>query len=300
MSICHRSWVRKVAIVIGCAFLSGPAVALAYNVAAAITAANGPVCAEAAAQKPFYWEIGAVSGPPIASGQVGGTTYDRTTVVSLASSSKWVFGAYVLQRYDGPPTGVTGQQIVNALDMLNGQASMVDELCLLTPTVWDCAVAGINSWVNPVLVGYFYYNSGNGQAAAASPWHLNLGGLTNATLLAEVNNYLGLGPSFSYTIPAVSSGMSASAADYAAFLQKMMNGTYVMSEYLNYNPVVTYPCGPWIVGCSPFGTVDFHFSLNHWIEDNTGGTFPIHGTTLTAGDGAYSGPGAYGFYPWIT
>jgi hypothetical protein len=94
--------------------------------------------------------------------------------------------------------------------------------------------------------------------------------------------------------------MQANPADYATFLQKIMNGTYVISSYLNLNPVVTSPCDTGITGCSPFGTVDFHFSLNHWIEDNTGGTFPIHGTTLTAGDGAFSGPGAYGFYPWIT
>ena len=33
--------------------------------------------------------------------------------------------------------------------------------------------------------------------------------------------------------------------------------------------------------------MSWHYSLGHWIEDDP------------AGDGAYSSPGAFGFYPWI-
>ncbi|HEY0745808.1 MAG TPA: hypothetical protein VGD63_03845 [Steroidobacteraceae bacterium] len=289
--------IKKIAAMVGCLCLGSPALSFAYNIVAAANAANSAVCASA---QPFYWEIGKSSGAPLVSGQAGGTTYTRTTTVDLASSSKWIFSAYVLQRYAGPPTGTTGQQIVDALDMKNGQTNMYDPWCLYTTTVWDCSLTWTNAWITPAYVGHFFYNSGHGQAAAASPYHLNLGGLTVTTLLAEVNSYLNLGASFSYADPAVSSGMKANGADYAAFLQNIMNGTYVISRYLNYGPVATSPCDPGISGCSPFGTVDFHFSLNHWIEDNTGGTFPMHGTTLTSGDGAFSGPGAYGFYPWIT
>jgi hypothetical protein len=35
-------------------------------------------------------------------------------------------------------------------------------------------------------------------------------------------------------------------------------------------------------------------------ENNTGGTYPMHGTTQPVGDGAFSSPDAYGFYPWMS
>ena len=37
------------------------------------------------------------------------------------------------------------------------------------------------------------------------------------------------------------------------------------------------------------GTEDWGYSLGHWVEDD-----PV------VGDGAYSSPGAFGFYPWIS
>ena len=35
---------------------------------------------------------------------------------------------------------------------------------------------------------------------------------------------------------ALSSGLEGNAADYATFLQKIMDGTYVVGDYLNYDP----------------------------------------------------------------
>jgi hypothetical protein len=276
-----------------------PALAFAYNIVAATNVANGSQCQTS---RPFYWEIGGVSGAPIVSGQVGGTTYSRTTVVDLASSSKWIFSTYVLQRYNGPPPGTLGQEVVDALNMKRGHTNMIDLWCLGTPTVWDCGTIFDNDVQNPAHVGHFYYNSGHAQMAAVSPFHLNLSGKTNATLLVEINSYLGLGSSFAYSAPAMSSGMRSNSADYATFLQKIMNGTYVMSNYLNYQPVLIYPCDSGITGCTPFGTVNSHYSLNHLIEDDGGGTFTAFtpNTTIAAGDGAYSDPGAYGYYPWIS
>jgi hypothetical protein len=51
---------------------------------------------------------------------------------------------------------------------------------------------------------------------------LNLGAKTNATMLTEINNYLRLGPTFAYVAPTMSSGLQASAADYATFLQRII------------------------------------------------------------------------------
>ena len=38
---------------------------------------------------------------------------------------------------------------------------------------------------------------------------------------------------------------------------------------------------------SPRGE-QWHYSVGHWVEDDP-----------TVGDGAFSSPGAFGFYPWI-
>jgi hypothetical protein len=289
--------IRRIALSVGLVCLSGPTAVLAYDAAAAIASANGDACVNA---RPFYWEIGGASGAPLVSGQVGGTDYGRNTVVALASSSKWPFAAYVVQRYNGPPSGVNGAIIVSGLNMKLGYTYMYDPNCLSVTTVGSCFTTSTNSLVNLQAVGHFFYNSGNAQAVAATPALLHLGAKTNATMLTEVNNYLALGPTFGYIAPTMSSGLHASAADYVTFLQNIMNGTYQISNYLGYSPVATHPCENGLTGCSPFGSVNFHFSLHHWIEDNTGGTYPIHGTTQPPGDGAYSSPGAYGFYPWIS
>jgi hypothetical protein len=39
---------------------------------------------------------------------------------------------------------------------------------------------------------------------------------------------------------------------------------------------------------SPATDLAWHYSLGHWVEDD-----PV------SGDGAFSSPGLYGFYPWI-
>lgn len=258
----------------------------------AANAASGAACDDV---RPFYWEIGGESGSPIVSGQVGGTTYDRNTVMGIASASKWIFGAYVLERYLGPPTGTSGATIISALNMSEGHTSFSPVSCAFTTYVNGCHVIGSNDDVDGSKVGYFNYGGGDGQYAAADTGLLALNAKNKTTLLAEVNSYLSLDSDFSYNFPAVAGGMSASAAAYAEFLQNLMNGTYTMSYYLGDNAVTTQ-CAE----CSsPFGTADVHYSYFHWIEDNSGGTLP-NSTVLTAGDGSFSSPGALGFYPWIS
>jgi hypothetical protein len=217
----------------------------------------------------------------------------------LASASKWVFGAYVVERFGGVPTGATGAQIVKALNMQAGYTSLNDLLCKFTTTVSSCFTLGWNDNYDPDADGEYFYDSGHAQQVSASSSHLNLGSKTRTTLMTEINSQLSLPSSFSYNNVTPSSGMSGSAQGYAVFLQRLMDGTYEMSNHLDHDPVDTYPCDPLLSGCTPSGSVDFHYSLHHWIEDNTGGTLP-NGVTLGAGDGAYSSAGAYGFYPWIS
>ncbi|MGD9598710.1 MAG: hypothetical protein AB7G76_00210 [Steroidobacteraceae bacterium] len=286
--------------------LGYPVGAQAYDAAAATIAANSGICDDA---RPFYWEIGGPGGGPIVSGQVGDSPPDRDTVVHLASASKWVLGTYVVQRYNGIPRGVSGAKIVQALNMRAGYTNLDDSLCVNgsaeseSYTVADCFFDGdddgSNSDHDEALEETFFYDSGHAQYAAATATLLNLGDRTTATLLAEVNSQLNLGPTFAYAATNVSGGMQASAADYAVFLQKIMDGTYVIHDRLDFHPVDTACAEWWNCPGSPAGSVDFHYSLHHWIEDNTTGTLP-NGKALAAGDGAFSSAGAFGFYPWIS
>lgn len=258
----------------------------------ATNAANGADCNDI---RPFYWEIGGDTGGPVVSGQVGGTTVARNTQIRIASASKWVFGAYVLERYYGLPAGSAGATIISALNMQEGHTSFSPGLCALTAYVNGCHLIGANDNVEAGKVGYFNYGGGDGQYIAADTGLLGLNARNATTLLSEVNSYLSLGADFEYSFPAVAGGMRSSAKDYAAFLQNLMDGTYVMSSYLGDSPVNTQ-----CADCnSPFGTVDAHYSYYHWIEDQTGGNLP-NGTAVSAGDGVFSSPGALGFYPWIS
>ena len=69
-----------------------------------------------------------------------------------------------------------------------------------------------------------------------------------------------------------------------------------MNATLSANAVCTNATVPGchaVVGQSPITTASngaeaWHYSMGHWIEDD-----PV------VGDGAFSSPGALGFYPWI-
>jgi hypothetical protein len=81
--------------------------------------------------------------------------------------------------------------------------------------------------------------------------------------------------------------MTASPAAYGTFLRKIINGQLVMSGLLGSHPVCTLPaiCADSVYSPSPYA---WHYSINHWVEDGVGQ------------DGAFSSPGKFGFYPWIT
>jgi hypothetical protein len=281
-----------------------PQVANAYDAAAAAAAANGQDCSSIT---PFYWEIGtATSGnTPLASGSVNGLTgtVTRSTVFNIASASKWIFGAYVFEREGGVPSNST---IKDGLRMETGYIHYNQTLCTLSQSVSGCfSVAHIpyaNYGHDSSADGSFYYSGGNDQYLAATASLLNIGGDSKTQLTTEVNNYLNLGPSTSYQYPSIPGGMQSSAADYAAFLQKLMiahsAGGYVLADYLGADAVPTQPCA--VSGCNPAGTVAMHYSYNHWVEDNTAGGTMSDGTVLGPGDGAFSSIGAYGFYPWIS
>jgi hypothetical protein len=92
-----------------------------------------------------------------------------------------------------------------------------------------------------------------------------------------------------YNQPLLAGGIFASANDYSPMLRAVLGGKLGMLDALGTHSVCAWSAG---AGCtaaySPIFTEHWHYSIAHWVEDDP-----------TVGDGAFSSPGAFGFYPWI-
>ena len=241
-------------------------------------AAHDSLCADAA---PFYYEIGDRNGSRV-SGSIG-LAYGPATVLPIASSSKWIYGAYVTQQRGGLLTA----DDVRFLTFRSGYVSFTS--CAQGDTVGSCAVSGINGIYTPAAAGKFYYAGSHMQTHAAS--HMGLGALANAGLADAILGGLGLSAysaDFRYTQPQLAGGVSTSANVYTVFLRKLLSQNLIAGTQLNASAVCTNnaTCADAIY--SPFpDTESPNYSIGHWVED-----------TIVA-DGAYSSAGAFGFYPWI-
>lgn len=254
--------------------------------AADSTAKSDPLCTSI---QPFYWEIGDAS-TSLATGSVGGNRFTASTQMDIASSSKWVFASYLVQRSGGHPSDAE----VKALTMRTGYVNANYSACLRysplkqrTETVQECFHSGGNDTYTAANDGKFYY--GNIHFQAYGVQDPNLAAKNNATLQAELASQLGQDFSFRYDQPLISAGIKTSASDYAVFLRKILGGTLDMHELLGSYAVCTNPstCATAVRAPTPPGE-SWHYALGHWVEDDP-----------TVGDGAFSSPGAYGFYPWI-
>ena len=86
-----------------------------------------------------------------------------------------------------------------------------------------------------------------------------------------------LGVQLEMRIPQPAAGAAMSAIQYAAFLRKLLKKELKLSAYLGKDAVgedTVYSPAP----------KTWRYSYGHFIED----------------DGAFSSPGAFGFYPWIS
>ncbi|MGL6157053.1 MAG: hypothetical protein ACRC1O_10620, partial [Ralstonia mannitolilytica] len=105
----------------------------------------------------YYWEIGDAGGV-LMHGQHGQRIgADKT--VRLASASKWVFGAYVVERAQGKLTKAE----IDALTMRSGYDGLNPLQCNRNDTVQSCFDRGRNSTFTPGHVGRFSYNGGHDQ-----------------------------------------------------------------------------------------------------------------------------------------
>lgn len=254
--------------------------------AAAQTANNNALCTAIA---PFYWEIGDKNGAG-ASGTTGNGTVMSNTSMLIASASKWIFGAFLTQLRNGLPTAAD----IKALTMNSGYNSLTYADCLrvlpanqAAETVDQCFTSGSNNTYTAANDGKFYYNGGHFQKYADVD--LSLGADNSAALTTAVAAQVGQDFAFNYDSPQLAAGLKMTATDYAVFLRKILNNQLAIAGLLGADAVCTNPstCSTAVYTPIP-QTESWHYSLAHWVEDDP-----------AVGDGSFSSPGAFGFYPWI-
>lgn len=251
--------------------------------AATQTAVTNPACSLTALPEGFYWEIGDKDGLR-ASGSVTGTnTPSPTQVIAIASSSKWLYSTYVLQK-----VGSLRPSDVPFLHFTSGSvyprtAGTREVVCGAMETVGECAAGVVEL---PAAVGKFFYSAGHFQKHAATV--MGLSAMDAPALTSEVSSTLGLSD-VRYLQTNLAGGANVSASSYAAFLRKLLSGQYVMSAQLGVEKVcASAACVAGAVQSPAPPDEGWAYSLGHWVEDDA-----------TVGDHAFSSAGALGFYPWI-
>lgn len=275
----------------------------------------------------FYWEIGNVDGMYAnAAGTVPGDGVagpGRGTSMKIASGSKWVYAAYVAQRWGAAAltakdwkflTMSSGYHSLETDDQstCSGQSDdfTVDDCLAL------CAADGTCNDHNSNDAGEFYYNGGHFEAQsgslnlfASTVYHPNNLGADNKYKLAnELNRYLAptSDPNWiAFDWPVLAEGIDTQPGQYIDdFLRRILSHELQEYSLLGQNAVCTntnkdaqgQPICPSALfeppGLCASGE-SWHYSAGHWIEDDTS-SVPV-----IPDDGAYSSPGARGFYPWI-
>lgn len=225
-----------------------------------------------------YWEIGDSQGV-LAQGQRGQSIGPETDM-PIASASKWVFAAYVLQRMGS----TLSEAEVLQLQLRSGYDRLNPVLCLNKETPAQCFAAGGNDKLSQDHIGMFSYNGGHMQKTMID---LGLGDMDLDDLTTDLNRKLGLDAAFRYGTPQAAAGMRATPKAYGAFLRRILLSELRMASFLGSMPVCTLP-GSCPTAFSSPAPMAWHYSLGHWVEDDP------------EGDGAFSSAGAFGFYPWIS
>jgi len=235
--------------------------------------------------QPFYWSVGDASGP-LADATAGGTSPDAQTVMQVASSSKWLYGAYVAELRQGQLT----DEDIRFLNFRSGHTGF--DLCLQGQTVAECqshqGTVIHNGAYTPAHDGKFLYSGGHMQKHATLP-SVGLGPDDNTALAQHLMSRLGGGMALSYTQPQLAGGVQTSASEYGKFLQRTVAGQLRIGSLLGTHAVCTNPLTCADALATPIPPQEsWHYSLGHWVEDDP-----------AVGDSAFSSPGAFGFYPWI-
>lgn len=244
----------------------------------------------------FYWEVGNSEGKVVSGSQ--GESYDADTAMKIASASKWLFGAYVFETLKGHVT----DEHKEFLQMRSGYTNMSNVSCLRdkVKTVKDCFLAeskirklfgrGSNATIGSENKGKFFYNGSHAQALAVKQ-EIGLADKNNEMLALAMKNSLSL-ENLSYFFPQLAGGAKTNPRTYAVFLRNLMNEKYFLGKTLLAEKGVcaNSSCGFKDVAESPVADHLLWWYGNHyWIEKNQKGVVE-----------AYSSPGLFGFYPWIS
>lgn len=264
--------------------------------AAAATAADNPLCV---AIEPYYWEIGSRL-EKLTSGSVGtnpdGSQVSATTILNVASAAKFVYGTYIVQ-VRGGAANLTPEDI-EFLTFVSGYSNMGNATTVNCPssdspdTVNTCLLRlnpanGLPyDYQDPNTIGVFDYDSGHIENHASL--YGGLGDVVFNSLGSIIDAQLGPGISFEYTEPLLAGGIRTDAKQYGAMLRHILSGSLDMLGALGTNQVCTLPSDTCDAAYSPIPEA-WHYSITHWVENDPN----------TNGDGAFSSPGALGFYPWI-
>jgi hypothetical protein len=226
----------------------------------------------------YYWEIGD-KNDKLLSGSSNRVISSDTNLL-IASASKLVFAAYIVERLHG---NLSSKELPY-LQMTSGYDNLNYLLCTNATTPLDCFNTRNNNKITNDHIGEFSYNGGHFQKLMVD---FGLGDFNNSELTNDLQNILGGNIKINYASPQAAAGMSSTPAEYAKFLRKILRGELYISNLLGSYSECTLPsdCSNAVYSPSPY---DWHYSIGHWVEDDKDG------------DGAYSSAGAFGFYPWIS
>ena len=150
----------------------------------------------------YYWEIGDQSGR-LLYGSSNGTISSDTNLL-IASASKLVFAAYIVER----KYGKLSNKEISYLEMTSGYDNLNPVLCSrrLAETPLDCFNTRNNNKITTDHIGEFSYNGGHFQKLMID---FDLGNLNNSGLTMDLQNILGDDIKISYTSPQAAAGMSS-------------------------------------------------------------------------------------------
>lgn len=253
-------------------------ISLEQRMAAATETANSS--AKCVSIQPFYWEIGD-KNKLLASGATGDGSIGNDTKMPIASASKLFFGAYVAEVRNG----ILSENDLKFLTMKSGYTNF--KICPSSAgaTIKSCLESGTNGDYSAENDGQYYYGGGHFQKWA---FDNGLANMNRAQLDDEYATKLGL-KGITFNSPQPAGGMEGDAQSASLFLRRILNKELKLSALLGFKPVCTEPSTCSEAKNSPFSPESNHYSIGHWVEDDPN----------TNGDGAFSSPGAFGFYPWI-
>jgi hypothetical protein len=272
--------------VAGPCLAQGPVIPVSQRIAAARQTAS--MAADCLAVRPFYWEIGN-DRIMLTGGQEGQNAPLRDTAMPIASSSKWIYAAYVAERRKGQLTA----DDIHFLTFQSGYTRF--RVCLRSQTVANCMNSPLNGngAIDPSTVDKFDYNGGHMQKHAML---MGLGDDTRLSLAARISQTLSgamAEPAWAiaYGQAQLAGGGNISAAGYSVLLRALMDGRLQLGRWLGKDAVCTNPvvCPDQAVKTPVPASESWRYSIGHWVEDDP-----------KVGDGAFSSPGAFGFYPWIS